>query len=398
MTYIVDPTNVNSPANTDGAKQGGEEFRALKGYISTLVGGGGFPGVNVFRRNVIIGGDFDTNPWQRGTPFTGIASLSFSADRWRYVKSSTVVEDIAKIQDAPVIGTAYKNRVKEEKSIYCLETNVTTADAVIGISDYARLQHAVEGYNYRFIHGLTSVIGFWHKHTKIGIYCVALTNFNGTRTYVDEYTQAVSDVWEFDYITITPDITASWDFSVIIGALVIFTKAAGTNYHTTKRVWTASSGVFATVNQVNSLDTIGNKFRILLVQLEPGSLPSRFEQRLVAEELVLCQRYYEKTFRFDIAPAQNVGLGTGELAFRTISAAANFNTRCWKYEVEKRTTPTIITYNPAAANANWRDTTGGVDKTVTQELVSFHDCLFGMSDAPTAGNLHRIHATADAEL
>ena len=34
-------------------------------------------------RNLITGGDFTTNPWQRGTSFAAVANGTYTADRWR---------------------------------------------------------------------------------------------------------------------------------------------------------------------------------------------------------------------------------------------------------------------------------------------------------------------------
>lgn len=46
MPYVVDPTNVNSPANSDDAEQGAEELRALKAYLKdTQNEAGGAPSI-----------------------------------------------------------------------------------------------------------------------------------------------------------------------------------------------------------------------------------------------------------------------------------------------------------------------------------------------------------------
>src|SRR5258708_16104390 len=94
MAYIVDPTDPTQPTNDKGATQGAGELRALKAYIATLAGLGPTGlGVNVFRKNAIIGGDFDTNPWQRGNAFVGIGVNNVAADRWKYDKNGTMIED-----------------------------------------------------------------------------------------------------------------------------------------------------------------------------------------------------------------------------------------------------------------------------------------------------------------
>ena len=47
-------------------------------------------------------------------------------------------------------------------------------------------------------------------------------------------------------------------------------------------------------NQVNWLATVGNTFYITGVQIEEGDTATEFEHRSFAEELQLCQRYYQQ--------------------------------------------------------------------------------------------------------
>jgi hypothetical protein len=67
-------------------------------------------------------------------------------------------------------------------------------------------------------------------------------------------------------------------------------------------------------------------------------------------------------------------------------------------------TPTITTYNPSAANANWRDTTAAADVTVNVPssgagASTAVGALIGASGtSATAGNVSCIHWTQDAGL
>ena len=61
---------------------------------------------NFAGRNKIIGGDFTTNPWQRGTSFAAIAHNAYCADRWvpEYVTSGVITA--SKAADAPTAAQA----------------------------------------------------------------------------------------------------------------------------------------------------------------------------------------------------------------------------------------------------------------------------------------------------
>lgn len=401
MAYIVNPSDPTEPINSRGAAQGAEEFRALKGLLQTLIGGSaGFP-ISSLKKNAIIGGDFDTNPWQRGKNFVGIASTAYSADRWKHLKVGTMVEDVTQTLDAPAIGIALKNRTMDLFAQNCFQSNVTTAEAVLGAGDYSREVQFIEGYNFKIFARVPLVLSFWHKHTKVGTYCIAFRNSVADRSYVAEYAQVVSDVWEFESITIPASPSAgTWNYTTGIGLEVSFCKGSGATFQTPPNVWTVGD-FFASVNQVNSLDTIGNKFRLDIIQLELGSIPTKFERRSIQEELLLCQRYYWKTFNQGVTPGQG-GPINGALEYFTALAGVN-NQAIWvNFPVTMRSVPGIITtYNPSAANNKWRNLTLGADSGVPA-VGNSGDRGFALVNPQVAGdalgNALLIHATMDAEL
>lgn len=402
MAYTPDPTDVTNPLDTVDASTAAAEFRALKGYLSTLVGGGGFPGVNVFRKNAIIGGDFDTNPFQRGTNFVAVVSGQYVADRWQYSKVGTMVETVDK-GEAPVLGTVYKNKTMDMLANNGLRCNVTTAEAILGAGDFAMVLQVVEGYNFKLFAQIPMVLSFWHAHTKVGTYCVAFRNSISDRSYIAEYQQVVSDAFEFDQIVVPASPSGgTWNYVNGAGLSVAFTKGAGATFQTPAGIWT-NGNFLASANQINSLDTIGNKFRIDIIQLESASIASKFERRSIQEELLLCQRYFEKSFFINDTPVQNKGIATGEVFFPAIKAGAlgELSSRI-PFRVLKRTTsPGITLFNPSAANAQVRDTSAAVDCTATNAADN-SDSGFSVvctgNAATLVGNTLAIHWTADSEL
>src|SRR5262249_36761577 len=74
--------------------------------VATLAAPAGVGGLQLpFPRNIIDGGDFTTNPWQRGTSFTGVANtLTYTADRFFAVggaSSSIAVSQVSGVTAVP---------------------------------------------------------------------------------------------------------------------------------------------------------------------------------------------------------------------------------------------------------------------------------------------------------
>lgn len=395
MPYTVDPTDPTTPTNTQGATQGAEELRDLKAYIATLAGLGS--GLNLFRRNVVIGGNFDTNPFQRGTSFVGAANGQFIADRWQYSKISTVVHDADQAPDAPTVAQA------GFLTSNCLRLNVTTADAAVAAGDLVRLIQSIEGAEFRRLAQKPMAMSFWHKHTKTGTYCVALLNNAGDRCYIHEYTQLVSDAWERETFVIPASPSAGgWNYGNGAGLQIVFVLMAGTTWNIgINNTWNAFN-CYATVNQVNSCDTIGNKFRIANVQLESGSAASVFELRSISDELLYCQRYFQKSFNNGVAPVAGTGGGDGEARWILARAGAVETDYGLRFPVRMRAAPTVVTYNPVSGGSSQiRDYTAAADCSATGvNSQSETGCmLYGTANGGSiAGGIVGVHWTAEAEL
>jgi hypothetical protein len=265
-------------------------------------------------RNVIIGGDFTTNPWQRGTSFAAIATGGFSADRWVIDYSSSAVFTVSKSADAPTVAQA---GVFTQHSYYA---DITTADTALSATDIAVINQRIEGYNaVSFGFGQSGLryvtLSFWVKATKTGVYCVSFANSAADRSYVAEYTVSTSNTWEKKIITIPVDTTGTWLYDNGIGLRVRFALAAGTNYIAPANTWSAGN-LAITTNQINALDNTANDFKIALVQLEAGEVATPFETRSYGQELSLCQRYYQ----FCGASARISATASGQY----LQAAGNF--------------------------------------------------------------------------
>jgi hypothetical protein len=121
-------------------------------------------------------------------------------------------------------------------------------------------------------------------------------------------------------------------------------------------------------------------------------------------EIERCRRFYEKTFALETAPVQNAGVTSGCLRAvlgkaSTATLAAQFQ---WRYATTKRANGTVVTFNPAAANAAVRQISGTAgDLTATavanQTTESVDVTATGISTG-AVGEQVGVHLTCDAEL
>lgn len=383
MTYLVSPTDPATPTDDQGATQGAEELRALKGYLSGLLG---FPtGFNTFRKNAIINGDF--NIWQRSTSFGSVPHGTYTADRWVYGKTSAAVHDILRSTDLPTVAQVGR------LLIYSYHLDCTTADAAVAAGDYTLFQQLIEGYNFLPLAQEPFVLSFWVKATKIGIHCVSFCNGGFDRTYIAEYTINVANTWEKKTIAVPASPSAGvWDYTNGVGLQVRFALMAGTTYQAAAGAWQVGN-FLATVNQVNACDNVVNDFRIAAVQLEAGTIATPFEYRKLAEEVALCQRYFEKSYDLETIPGTLTTNGyVGVRASGPNGVAPIF------FKVRKRAVATMTFYNHATGlTGTWQDASAVANVAVVTNSNG-ETCANAVVSTVADTNFAAGHWTASAEL
>jgi len=139
--------------------------------------------------------------------------------------------------------------------------------------------------------------------------------------------------------------------------------------------------------------TSGQALTISEPILSDAGVPQIYLPPSYSDELIDCLGRYAKTFGFTTAPVQNVGNAQG--AIRLSGNGGGIDTD-WRFPVPMRKVPTCTTFNPLAANANWRDTTASADRTATLGTATTSAVVIN-AGSTTTGNQMAIHATAEAE-
>lgn len=256
-------------------------------------------------RNVLDGGDFTINPFQRGTSQSAdIANtLTYTADRWFMVGGASSALDWSQQADTTVAGFADSLRMQRKSAN--TDTHALNLGQVIETSDAIRLQ------------GQTVTLSFWAAtgaNYSGGNLTVQLVSGTGTN-------QSAANLVSGSWTGATNVINATQALS---GTMTRYqfsgTVPAGCTQLGVLLSWTPSGTAGSNdYIQVNGF------------QLEVGAVAGPFEHRDVEVELALCQRYF---FQIN-EPASGVVVGAGMIT------STNNETIFIPLPVQMRAAPTV---------------------------------------------------------
>jgi hypothetical protein len=247
---------------------------------------------NLSGRNIIINGDMRVV--QRGT---GPVSMSAAGndipacDRWNYNRNG-VTSTVAQVAETPA-GRGFK---------YSLKWTSTSAVGSIAAGNVVKFSYRIERQDierlgYGSSNGKKATLSFWAKGSlagKIGVACIRdsrITSHNVDMT---------ANTWELHKIVIPIDTSTAFsgdanangmDIGICWGAGSNSTSGATNGWIGFHNAYSAG---FTAGQQGAYLTTNGSTFQITGVQLEVGSIATEFEHKSYAEELLRCQRYYQR--------------------------------------------------------------------------------------------------------
>jgi hypothetical protein len=251
-----------------------------------------------FPRNIIDGGDFTTNPWQRGTSFSAIAgTLAYTADRWFAVggaSSSISVSQATGITGVPGFSQALQFG----------RANGNTNAAVISLGQVIETLDSIR------CQGQQVTLSFWAQaganwSPASGNLNVLLASGTGTN---QSAANLVAGSWTgYSSLTLAPQQGSAAAAANIAQPI----STTWTRYAFTAAVPAGCTqlGVLFGATPVGTAGA-ADYVQIMGVQLEIGSQATPFEHRDIEVELAIAQRYF-----FNIAePAAGVVVGAGMIA------------------------------------------------------------------------------------
>ena len=261
-----------------------------------------------FQRNRIINGAMDI--WQRGTSFPNSGSTTYTADRFLPSLTGVLVNVT---QDSSVPNNEFKYSLKMVPA-----SNATATECV--------MRQWIEQSNLYDFTGKTVTASVWVNCSKSSVrFRVAAFNAtNGGDGIVN--------------VSVTPGVWTRITQS--------FTSFA------TVTAWTSTPndrGAFFDVGFVNGTAlTTSDYFFMTGAQVEVGTAATPFERRHFGQELMLCQRYYSKTYSYGVAPGNVSDIGRITVDVNGRLSTTNRYTITYPY---MRASPTITVYNPGTGGS-----------------------------------------------
>lgn len=311
---------------------------------------------NVYGNNLIINGDFSIP--QRGVSFT---AAGYTLDRWQMGVGSGAALTLT--QQSFIVGQADVPGEPE----HFVRINRSTAG-----SSPSSFSQRIEGV--RTLANKDGVIVFYAKaDADFQIEIDHLQSFgSGGSATVDGENQAIN-------------LTTSWrKFELQFTPASISGKTIGAgDYLAIRFIWRETEGATGQID-------------IATVQVKNSNTDTDFERRQPAIELLMCQRYFTKTYFYTTAPGA-AGHFVAPLIARAHGAAADSVIMNYQFDVPMRAGPAITIYNPATGAAG--SMTSGANTIAASAGASTEKATLILNDdAVVDQTVYFANLTADAEL
>ena len=238
-------------------------------------------------RNMIINGAMQINARANGTLTINSSTGQYPCDRWVSRGESSSKQFTIQKTSIASSGRGVRNSLK-----------VTSSQAAsVGSNDIYNVRQKIEGFNIQRLNlgeaGCASMaLSFTVRSSVAGTHSGAIQNESQNRSYPFTYTLA-ENTWKDVKIIIPPITSGSFNEGTGTGLILVFDLGCGNNFRGTAGQWNSAQDEGAT-GAVRILETNGATWEISKVQLEEGTVCTPFEKRMVTQETILCERYYQR--------------------------------------------------------------------------------------------------------
>ena len=363
------------------------------------------------RRNanpLIINGDMAVA--QRGTSFTSQTGVAYHLDRYE-VSGYNMGDGVYRVDQSTNVpaGQGFSKSCK----VYC-----TTADASQDANNQFYFQTQLEGtdtslLNYFVASPDTITLAFWVRSNRTGTHSLALKlsdngsveNNTATRIYHKLYTISSANTWEKIVCAIPLDSSTSETKVTGTGFAVAvqFWMGAGTSRDgAAAESWIDNGNATTASANEDMLASTSNDWFITGLQMEVGnfdvnSIPP-FQHESFGDSLQRCQRYFQKSYDYDVAPGTS-GTIVGSVATNNMASTGNY-VPFWhcKFTTEMRDNPTVTTFD---YSGNSGKINGPSNASITSVLIAIGMSGFNVyngSGSSVSGGDYYCSFKAESEL
>lgn len=339
----------------------------------------------------IINGNFAIDQRNAGASVNVSSGISaYGADRWETSVSG----------GAAGVVMAQRNALGDGG--FGLVGKVVTTVASPAAGDYHMQSHKVEGYNIADMKlGTAQAQPFTFAcslYTSIASGTFSISFRGGGLSYVKTFALTMAAGWTPIVMTIPGPTSGTWNVGNGIGMIIDLGLGIGANWRAPAADSWQSGSFMSVAGCTNLMATAGAELWIRDARLYPGAIDYGPCQRLYADELRLCQRYYEKSYDIGVAPGTTSAIA-GDYLRRYQGTLGDIGTIYFK--TPKRALPQVTFYNESTgAIGTWFDAFNGTHPAMTVPFSRVGESGFSYEAAQTTGTDHLLsgHWTASAEL
>lgn len=332
-------------------------------------------GARIVGKNVLINGSFMF--WQRGTNRpeidTGYAPRYFTADRWYIASAGT------KLTMAQAAFPKGQTEVPGNPRFHL----TCSSNSGLAASNLGYFGQVIEGVDV--LAGEVVTLSFYARTNVAAKLGVSIVQSFGTGGNPDPEVNLVLPVQNIPGPT-WQRYTLTFTMPSIAG------KNMGSGHHTRIRFWMDAGS-----NYTNIAGAVGNQTFVIDIaqaQLERGPTATAFDERPLGLELMLCQRYYEKSYDLGISPGSQNTNGRINAFYDKQGGGSTADIR---FSVRKRVPPAVSIYNDNTGQINSISAANGMSGTVQSVMnVGENGCQVNYTPATSWGA--SFHYTADAEI
>ncbi len=294
-------------------------------------------------RNLIINGDLRIAQRATSTTSNGYAFV----DRFQTnVSNLSTGGNVTRSQQSLSSSDTGPWQAGLRKYVRMATVAAGTAAATSAIDFYTHIEAqdmANSGWDYNSASGEIT-LSFWFRCSANQTFYTYLRSRDGTQQgYVFAFTASGNNTWTKITHTIPGNSNITFDDNNGTGLSIYWIAYYGTDYTNNKTLntWAAHSGSNTSPDMQSTWLTSGAAtWDITGIQLEVGSVATPFEHRSFGDELRRCQRYYCKSYNYDVAPGTDTMVGS--IWGRNYSdEGRSANTVNVKFPVTMRATPTV---------------------------------------------------------